>query len=48
MSTPDHEHKPDEVGEPDEAPAVKELTDDELSDVAGGSSMNIRYPGSGT
>jgi hypothetical protein len=47
MSTPDHEQKPNET---DEAPEVKELTDDELADVAGGSighDMSQR-PGSGT
>jgi hypothetical protein len=46
----DHEKQPGEDVEPtDEAPEVKELSDDELSDVAGGSTMtNAHYPGSGT
>jgi hypothetical protein len=46
----DHEKQHSEDAEPaDEATEVKELTDDELSDVAGGSAMtNAHYPGSGT
>jgi hypothetical protein len=38
MSTHDRKQKPDEVDEPDDAAPIKELTEDELDDVAGGSS----------
>jgi hypothetical protein len=46
----DHEQKHDDVEEPDEAASIKELTDDELSDVAGGSAPHNmgQHLGSGT